>query len=87
MKKIIIAFMFSLIFFSCKKEEPNCVTWLVLYYQGDANHVTKTNNYFPYNGDLQICGAGKDTVQRGKQSVIRQVSANLFDYMSFEAKK
>lgn len=68
-----------------KETEPNCVKWRTLYWQGKADRTTVTSSYLPYNGEKEVCGAGKDTVQRDKTIILSQVNANLFNYMTFQA--
>jgi hypothetical protein len=85
--KYISLFLLLTVLSCSKTTEPECITWQTTYWQGKADHTTVTTNYYPYKGEKEICGSGKDTVYKNKIIVIRQVGSNLFDYMTFEAPK
>lgn len=88
MKKIFIIFLSTLLLSGCKKEsDPVCVTWTVLNWQGKGDHTTVTTNYLPYNGEFEVCGAGKDTISINKTIIIDQAGPDLFNYRTFQSIK
>jgi hypothetical protein len=73
---------------SCKKETTSqCETWIVMYWQGKNDHTTVTANYFPYSRDVNLCGDDKKQASSNKTTIVRQVGADLFDYMTYQGKR
>jgi hypothetical protein len=81
MKLLLLLFlMFALLSCSKKTTEPDCVDWIVNYYQATSDHTTVTSNYYPYERTEQYCGSQKQYLQKGKIETINQVSGNLYNY-------
>jgi hypothetical protein len=87
--KCLLIILFLITLFSCTKKdvEPECVTWIIFYWQGKADHTTITSNYYPYSKDEKFCGSEKQVLEKGKIAIIRQVNANLYDYKTYQGQR
>lgn len=81
--KRLFAVVIALLLFSCGKQKQECDTWIVTYWQGNADRITYTANYIPYDQDEDICGKGKDTVFRNKTVILSQAGTDLYNYKTF----
>lgn len=86
MKKLLLIAILA--FSACEKEsEPLCEKWGITYWQGTKNKTTVTSNYYPHSEDKELCGEEKNNAANGKVIVIRQINADLFDYMTYNGKR
>lgn len=85
--KHLLTFFLLLTLFSCKKDSPECETWIVNYWQGRSDYTTVTRNYYPSEKDEKICGSGKDTVIKNNNYIISRAGINLYNYKTFIAKR